>query len=396
MTAMHRFHVGHLAMLAAMMAPACNRDKTRSPRSHDEVRPPGAIIYDADSGAYEGDNGMTPASRPGEPRRIQPRDPLARADDDMKRVLQAMDTLKVKPISTLTPDEARTQATPADAVKRVLEQNGKAYQPTPMERVEDRKIPGAEGELDVRIYTPKTKDKKPLPVIVYWHGGGFVIAGLDAYDASPRALAEEADAIVVSADYRRAPENKFPAAHDDAVAAYKWVVSKASSFGGDPKRIAVAGESAGGNLAANVALAARDRNLTRPVHALLVYPVAQTDMTTASYLEWANARPLDKSAMKWFVEKYTRTPEDAKDPRLNLIAADFKDFPPTTIVLAEIDPLRTDGELLEKRLDAAGVKVGEKTYEGVTHEFFGMGAAVADAKDAEEWAASRLKDAFER
>jgi len=164
---------------------------------------------------------------------------------------------------------------------------------------------------------------------VCWHGGGFVIAGLEAYDATPRALADGAHAIVVSADYRRASEHKFPAAHDDAVAAYKWVVSKASSFGGDPKRIAVAGESAGGNLAANVALAARDRNLTKPVHALLVYPVAQTDMNTASYAEWANARPLDKSAMKWFVEKYTRTAEDSKDPRLNLVAADFKDFPPS-------------------------------------------------------------------
>lgn len=384
---MRRFCFAQLAMFTAVTGSlACSRNKEPMRDAERTRDVPG---FESPTGA------MTPASRPGEPRAVRPRDPLQVADDDMKQVLEAMNALAIKPIASLTPEQARSQPTPADAVKAVLEQKGKALQPTPMSKIENRKIPGASERIDVRIYTPSTDAERPLPVVVYWHGGGFVIANLDVYDSTPRALADEAEAIVVSADYRRAPEHKFPAAHDDAIAAYQWVAKNAGSFGGDPKRIAVAGESAGGNLAANVAIMARDRGLTTPLHALLVYPVTQPSMDTASYQEWANAKPLDKSAMGYFIEKYTRSPEDAKDPRLNLVAANLKNFPPTTIVLAQIDPLSSDGELLAERLEAAGVKVAVKVYAGVTHEFFGMGAVVADAKDAQEYAASRLEDAFE-
>ena len=325
------------------------------------------------------------------------KDPMKAADADMKKVLEQLAALDGKPLPSVTPQEARKQPTPADAVKKVLEKDGKPTTPLEMAKVENKKIPGAAGQIDARIYTPKLdgKDaKKPLPVIAYWHGGGFVIADLDVYDASPRALAKNAEAIVVSLDYRRAPEAKFPAAHDDAFAGYQWVVKNAASFGGDPKKIAVAGESAGGNLAANVAIMARDKKEQLPVHELLVYPVAQNSMSTPSYNEWDKAKPLDKSMMIWFVNQYTNTPADTKDPRINVVDANLAGLPPTTIINAEIDPLRSDGEMLRDKLKAANVDVTQKTYEGVTHEFFGMGAVVGDAKDAEEWAGSRLKDAF--
>lgn len=326
----------------------------------------------------------------------KPKDVMTEADSDMKAVLTELAALGATSFSTLEPAVARKQPTPADAVKKVLEKQKKPSTPLEMAKVESRKIPGAKGTIAARIYTPKTDAKMPLPVIAYWHGGGFVVADLDVYDASPRALADEADAIVVSLDYRRAPENKFPAAHDDAFAGYQWVVKNAASFGGDPKRIAVAGESAGGNLAANVSILARDKNVALPVHQLLVYPVAQTDTHTESYVEWANAKPLDKASMEWFVKHYTSKPADLADARLNLVSAKLDRLPPTTIVLAEIDPLRSDGEMLAEKLKAAGVDVTTKTYEGVTHEFFGMGAVVDDAKSAEKYAGGRLKDAFEK
>lgn len=327
---------------------------------------------------------------------VKPKVLADEVDSDMKQVLAELDALGGKPIATLTAKQARLQPTPTDAVKSWLQKNAKSIEPLEVAKVENRKIPGAAGKLDARIYTPKVDAKAPLPVIGYWHGGGFAIADLDVYDASPRALAQEAEAIVVSFDYRRAPEHKFPAAHDDAFAEYQWLVQNASSIGGDPKRIAVAGESAGGNLAINVAIAARDAGKQLPVHQLLVYPVASSDTNSESYQEWANAKPLDKTMMGWFVSNYVRTPADTQDPRINVVAATLNGLPPTTIILAEIDPLRSDGELLGEKLDAAGVDVKVKTYEGVTHEFFGMGAAVSDAKDAQEFAGERLEDAFEK
>ena len=370
-------------------AVACDR-----PAGNDAAKPTPAAAPTSSSETHSADMG-NPAQTT-LPKKEEPKDPLKAADSDMKKVLEQLGELGGKPIETLSPEEARKQPTPTDAVMALLKKDGKSTAPLEMASVVNRKIPGAAGQVDARIYTPKTDDKKPLPVVVYYHGGGFVIANLDVYDASPRALAKGANAIVVSADYRQAPENKFPAQHDDAYAAYDWVVKNAASFGGDPKRIAVAGESAGGNLAANVSIMARDKNGQLPVHELLVYPVAQTSMETPSYNVWANAKPLNKAMMGWFVDKFTKSPADKSDPRIDLVHANLKGLPKTTIVLAEIDPLKSDGDMLAKSLDAAGVSVDKKEYEGVTHEFFGMGAYVGDAKDAESYAAGRLKDAFKK
>lgn len=389
---MPRCYLAHLVLLAAVAnGAACSRDR-ESARPHERAADERAP---ARPGSVAPPGALTPASRNDEPRPVQPRDALATVDSDMRQVLVTLQQLGARSVAGLTPEQARKQPPPAEAVRTVLTQKGRSIEPTPMAKIEKRYIPSGPSELELRIYTPKTGDEPPLPVVLYFRGGGFVIANLDAYDPSARALADEADAIVVSADYRMAPEHKFPAAHDDAFAAYQWVLKSAASFGGDPKRIAVAGESAGGNLAANVALMARDRGVAPPLHVLLVYPITQTDLTTVSYQEWGSARPLDKAAMSWFLQHYVHTPADLSDVRLNPVNANLKGFPRTTIVLAEVDPLRTDGEMLARRLEAAGVDVKRKTYHGVTHEFFGMGALVGDAKDAEEYAGDRLEEAFE-
>lgn len=319
-------------------------------------------------------------------------DPLQGADADMRAVLETHRKLGAKPIATLTPAQARNQPSPADAARRMLQQKGEKV-PAPEVRRQDVRYRAAAGEQPLRVYVPDGESAGPRPVILYFHGGGWVIANVSTYDSSAAALAEKTGAIVMSAGYRRAPEHRFPAAHDDAVAAYEWVLANAEKHGGDARKVALAGESAGGNLAANVAVAARDRKLQAPVALLLVYPVAGTDMNTESYREHANAAPLDKAAMQWFV-KYATTPRDAQDPRLNLLAADLKGLPPTTIITAEIDPLRSDGELLARKLKAAGVKTTYRNFDGVTHEFFGLGAAVADARVAQDLAAKQLARAL--
>lgn len=320
---------------------------------------------------------------------------MKRADKDMVVVLKKMQELGTKPIDSRSVAEARTQPSPADAVKAVLKDEGKPV-PVPAVKKQDMTYPIADGTQPLRIYTPENAGPGPLPVIVYYHGGGWVIADINTYESSALALAEKTKAIVVSVEYRHGPEAKFPAAHQDAFAAYKWVIDNAKTFGGDPAKLAVVGESAGGNLAANVAIMARDQKIELPLHMVLVYPVAGTDMNTASYIANQNASPLSKGAMAWFVDKILAKPEDAMDPMLNLTTkADLKGLPPATVITAEIDPLNSDGVMMADKLKEAGVKTTYKNYMGVTHEFFGMDAVVANAKQAQDFAASDLKAAFD-
>ena len=202
---------------------------------------------------------------------------------------------------------------------------------------------------------------------------------------------------MASVEYRHAPEHKFPASHEDAFNAYRWVVENAGQFNGDASRIAVAGESAGGNMAATTAIMARDQNVRMPLHMLLVYPVAGTDLNTPSYQKNANAIPLGKADIEWFVDKFLAKPEDKQSPLLNLYSkADLKGLPPATIINAEIDPLLSDGELLAAALKKAGVEVMRHVEQGVTHEFFGMDAVLDDARRAQEFAVKALKQAFEK
>lgn len=314
-----------------------------------------------------------------------------KTDKDMQAVLDELSSLGGKPIDSLSPEEARKQPTPADAVKSLMAKKGIKPENDKVS-TEDIQIDGAKGKIAARVYKPAVRGI--LPLVVYFHGGGFVIATNDTYDATPRSLAAQTEAIFLSVEYRKAPENKFPAAHDDAFAAYQWALKNAASLGADPKRIAVAGESAGGNLALNVAIMARDKKVQLPAHELLVYPVAGNDMNTASYKDNADAKPLNKSMMGWFVAQFTRTEADTRDPRINLISANLKGLNGATVITAQVDPLRSEGKELATRLEKAGVETEYKNYEGVTHEFFGMASVVDEAKDAQKFAAKELKAAL--
>jgi acetyl esterase len=311
---------------------------------------------------------------------------------EMQAVIEKLNSYGDKPLETLSAADARKNHTPTDAVMDLAKQNNITVPAAKVDTMgKDIDVNG--GKIHLRIYTPKG-GSGPYPIIVYYHGGGFVIANLDVYNASAQALAEQVGAVVVAVAYRLAPENKFPTAHNDAFTAYEWTVKNAVDLKADPAKIAVVGESAGGNLAANVSIMARDKHIMLPVHQVLVYPITQADMNTESYKMYEKAKPLNKAMMGWFTEKYLTTMIEAQDPKMSLVNANLKGLPSTTIITAEIDPLHDDGVILADKLKAAGVKVDSKNYEGVTHDFFGMALLIPEAKAAQAYAADQLKAAF--
>jgi acetyl esterase/lipase len=310
----------------------------------------------------------------------------------MLALLNAYASLDPKAIDRLSVAAARHTPTMADAVDVLLKQQGRstdAKQLVPGVVTEETAVTGATEMLPATIYTPPGEG--PFPVVVYFHGGGWVIADRKVYDGGARGIAKEAHAIVISVDYRQAPEHKFPAAWDDALAAYAWALANVHLYGGDSSRVALAGESAGGNLALATAIAARDAGLDLPYHVLAVYPVTQTSLNTESYIENALAKPLNRAMVQWFVDKLIRAARDLRDPRLQLIDADLAGLPPVTIINASIDPLRDDGAKMETALRHAGVPVQRRSYEGVTHEFFGAAAVLEKARDALAYAGERLR-----
>jgi acetyl esterase/lipase len=316
-----------------------------------------------------------------------------RAAADMQAVLDAHARLGARPIHLGTPSQVRAGPTPADAVKAVMAARGMSTAPDPSVVTQELAY-GRNAQQKARIYRPAGPARGARPVIVYYHGGGWVIADLDTYDAAPRMLAKQLGAIVVSVEYRHAPEFKFPAQHDDAFSAYRWTLSNARAWGGDVNRMAFAGESAGGNLAIATAIAARNARLPMPRHILSVYPIADSRMNLPSRMVGANAKPLSTPDLPWFGYYYSRRPSDGKDPRINLVAANLRGLPPVTIVNAQIDPLQSDGVNLAAALRRAGVPVVQRTYPGVTHEFFGMGSVVRGAAQANMWAVARLRPAL--
>ena len=373
------FNTGLMVLTAGIFISACGGD-SRSPANQERD----STMSDTVMSANNSPNSIKPAGpAPDWAPNIKP---------EMQAVIEKLLSYKDKPIPELTAVEARKNHTPTDAVMDLIKENNIALPPAKVD-TSGKNIPVAGGNIHLRIYTP-ADGKSSYPVIVYYHGGGFVIADLDVYDASARGLAEQVGAVVVSVAYRLSPEYKFPVAHNDAFAAYSWVLKNAASIKGDPEKIALAGESAGGNLAANVSIMAREKGLKLPVDQLLVYPVASSDMNSASYQKHANAKPLDKAMMGWFVKNYLNNMSEAKNPMINLVQANLKNLPSTTIITAEIDPLQSEGALLAEKLKAAGISTELKNYEGVTHEFFGMAAVVPQAKEAQAYAAARLKDAL--
>ncbi|MBC7744099.1 MAG: alpha/beta hydrolase [Flavobacterium sp.] len=312
----------------------------------------------------------------------------------MQTVLEKLGSYKDPDLTTLSATDARKQHSPADAVMDLIKENNITI-PAATVDTTGKNIPVNGGNIHLRVYTPKTGNG-PFPIIVYYHGGGWVIANLDTYNSSAQALAEQAGAVLVSVAYRQAPEYKFPTAHNDSYAAYEWVLKNAASIKGDPKKVALVGESAGGNLAASVSMMAREKGAALPLHQVLIYPIAGYDLNTESYKKYAEAKPLNKPLMGWFFENYLKSPVDGKSPMISLVTANLKGMPATTIINAELDPLFTEGGILSDQFKAAGVPVTRKVYDGVTHEFFGMAAVLPQAKEAQALAVSELKKAFNK
>ena len=304
----------------------------------------------------------------------------------IQHVLRVMAEMNLQPIEAMTPAEARAQME-ATAQSRKAE-------PLPVDRVEERMIPGPAGGVRLRLYWPKRA--VPVPAIVYFHGGGHVIGSLDTHDLIARNLCAGAAALAASVDYRMGPEYRFPAAVEDSFAALECVHRNAESLGADPDRVGVHGDSAGANLAAVAALLARDAGGPKLRLQSLVYPVADYNLVGDSYERYArDCGLLTKAAMVWFRDHYLREPADADDWRASPIkAASFAGVAPAIVVTAQCDVLHDEGQRYAEALRRAGVPVEYQEYPGMIHGFFGMVPAVDDAMNAQRAVAAAFKRAF--
>ena len=303
-------------------------------------------------------------------------------DPQAKAVLDQIEALGIPPNNAVSPQQARANT----------KERPRAPGPE-VANVEDRAIPGPGPDIPVRIYTPKGSG--PYPALVWLHGGGWVVGDLDTADGTARHLAEGAGCVVVSVDYRLAPEAKFPAAADDSYAAAQWVAQNAGSINADPGRIAIGGDSAGGNLSAAASLMARDRGGPPLVFQLLVYPVTDRDFSTESYRSNGDGYSLTLEGMEWYWDQYLKNDADAANPyAAPMQAKDLADLPPALVITAEFDPLRDEGEAYAHRLQAAGVATSYTRYDGMIHGFFGMSHIVDKGQLAVSEAAAALKQAF--
>jgi len=300
-----------------------------------------------------------------------------------RALLEAIDAEGRPPMEELSPQEARQAALEGNRMT--------GGEPEPVALVEDVRIAGPAGMIPLRIYTPE--GKAPSPALIYFHGGGWVVCNLDTHDVVCRALARRSGAVVVSVDYRMAPEHKFPAAVEDSYAATLWVARNAERLGIQPDRIAVGGDSAGGNLAAVVARKCRDAGGPPLALQILVYPVANLASTgTLSYEEFADGYFLTRAAMQWFRDQYLARPADAEDPSASpLLAANFGGLPPALVLTAECDVLRDEGEAYAKRLEQAGVRVSLVRYPATIHAFFTMQGVLPEGRQAIEQVAEALR-----
>jgi acetyl esterase len=307
-------------------------------------------------------------------------------DPQTQELLNQMAQKVVPPLNTLTPTEARELK---NAV--FLELGGP---PEPVSSVASMNVPGPAGNLPIRVYTPE--GNPPFPVLVYFHGGGWVIGNLDTHDSLCRSFANGTPCVVVSVDYRLAPEHKFPAAVEDSYAATLWVAQNADRLNADPARIAVAGDSAGGDLAAVVSLMARDKGGPSIAYQVLIYPVTDlSSFETQSYREHAESYILTKASMEYYRGHYLRSEQDSYHPYASpLLAPDLSGLPPAFVVTAEFDVLADEAEAYAKRLEQAGVPVTYRCYKGMIHPFLSFSGVLDRARDAMAEVTAQLRSAF--
>jgi acetyl esterase len=307
-----------------------------------------------------------------------------RLDPEVQAVLAAMEAQGGPPLESLDPPTARLYA--GEALKAV------SGEPEQVARVDDHHVPGPGGSIPVRIYTPEASGARPG--VVYFHGGGWVIGNIESHDGVCRMLARRSGAVVVSVDYRLAPEHKFPAAVDDCHSATVWVAENAAKLGIDPGRIAVAGDSAGGTLATVIARRCRDHGGPALALQVLVYPVMNMQsFDTGSHREFADGYYLTGPLMEWFRKLYLGQPSDgAHIDTSPLFTPNLQGLPPALVITAECDVLRDEGEAYVKRLEEAGVRVARTQYKGMIHPFFSMPGVLTQARNAIDQVAAALRE----
>jgi len=294
-------------------------------------------------------------------------------DPEARAYLEATALLGLPPIWEQSPEEAR----------RVVNMRypGLAGPPEEVARVEELLVPGPAGPIPIRVYTPISAGSGPLPALAFFHGGGWVTGNLDTHDGACRGLANRSGCLVVAVDFRCAPEHRFPAAAEDCWAVVSWLGERGSALGADPSRLAVCGDSAGGNLAAVMALRSRDRGGPPLVAQLLVYPVLDHNLDTASYLANGTGYGLTREAMRWYWEQYLGEAGDGLSPDASpLRAADLSGLAPALVIVCELDPLLDEGRAYAARLAAAGVPVEEIVESGMIHGHLRMQGVISRAR----------------
>jgi acetyl esterase len=302
-----------------------------------------------------------------------------RLHPEARALLEMMDAQGAPPLETQDPVEARGA--------RMEPMKLLGGQPDELDRVENLSAPGPAGDIPLRLYVSERGGLRPA--LVYFHGGGFVFGNLDTHDAVCRALAKESGAVVISVDYRLSPEHKFPAAVDDSYAATLWVAANAEKLGIDARRIAVGGDSAGGNLATVVAMRCRDAGGPALAAQVLIYPVTDSSsLETGSHREFAEGYFLTSAGMEWFTGHYLASADQKRHPEVSpLLAPNLSGLPPALVITAEFDPLRDEGEAYAKRLQQAGVPVTISRYPGMIHGFVSMRGVLAGGRQAIQEAA---------
>ncbi|WP_025899988.1 alpha/beta hydrolase [Sneathiella glossodoripedis] len=307
-------------------------------------------------------------------------------DPQAKWVLDIAIEAKVPPLEEMTAQEA----------KRTYEERAQklCLKDIPIGKTEDLEIEGPNGTIPLRIYSPVSGDQN-IPVIVFYHGGGWVIGSRNSHDSLCRQISNEGNFLVISVDYRMGPEAPFPAAPQDSFSAYKWARANAGKFGGGPSKVAVAGDSAGGNLSAVVSLMALEDQFTLPDFQWLIYPATNMHMTTPSHQDCGEGYFLTTSLMNWFQNHYLRSPSDRDDWRASpLLYPELSNMPGSLIQTAQYDPLKDEGKAFAMKLQEAGASVTYTDYAGMIHGFINLGGAIDKAKAAISEGVTHLNNAL--